>query len=433
MTPKQFSVRTPLFLGILTLVALVGGFGGWATMSRISGAVIASGQVEVDQNRQAIQHPDGGTVQELLVREGDIVAENQVLLRLDPALVRSQLTIAEDQMHEFMARRGRLEAERDGAETPEYDPRLREAAAEMPSVAEMIAGQTRLFEARVESTTREIERLQAQAQQIAVQIEGIEAQQAALEERLALIEEELQDQQALLDKQLAQASRVLAVQRQRAELQGLAGELTAQKAQAETRIAEIDITILSIGSELREEAISQLRDLRVREWELAEEVAALRDQLGRIEIRAPVAGAVYDLAVFGKGAVIRAAEPLMYLVPRDRPAVVAARVAPINIDEVHIGQEVLLRLTSLSQRDTPEIYGEVVKISGDAFVDEVSRQTYYRAEIVLRPGEVAKLPEGSALIPGMPVEAFLSTEARSPLAYLLKPLADYFAKAMRES
>lgn len=123
----------------------------------------------------------------------------------------------------------------------------------------------------------------------------------------------------------------------------------------------------------------------------------------------------------------------MYLVPRDRPAVVAARVAPINIDEVHIGQEVLLRLTSLSQRDTPEIYGEVVKISGDAFVDEVSRQTYYRAEIVLRPGEVAKLPEGSALIPGMPVEAFLSTEARSPLAYLLKPLADYFAKAMRES
>ena len=383
--------------------------------------------------RQAIQHPDGGTVSELLVGEGDIVAGDQVLLRLDPALVRGKLTIAEDQMHEIMARRGRLEAERDGAARPEYDPRLRVAAAEMPSVAEMIAGQTRLFQARAESTAGEIDRLRAQSRQIAVQIEGIEAQQKALDERRALIEEELENQQTLLDKKLAQASRVLAVQRQRAELQGLAGELTAQKAQALTRIAEIDITILSIGSRLREEAITQLRDLRVREWELAEEVTALRDRLGRMEIRAPVAGAVYDLAVFGKGAVIRPAEPLMYLVPRDRPAVIAARVAPINIDEVRVGQEVLLRLTSLSQRETPEIFGEVVKISGDAFVDEVSRQPYYRAEIVLRPGEVAKLPAGTALIPGMPVEAFLRTEARSPMVYLLKPLADYLARAMRES
>ena len=116
---REFSVRTPLFLGALALVALVGGFGGWAALSRISGAVIASGQVEVHQNRQAIQHPDGGTVSELLVGEGDIVAGDQVLLRLDPALVRGKLTIAEDQMHEIMARRGRLEAERDGAARPE--------------------------------------------------------------------------------------------------------------------------------------------------------------------------------------------------------------------------------------------------------------------------------------------------------------------------
>ena len=118
---------------------------------------------------------------------------------------------------------------------------------------------------------------------------------------------------------------------------------------------------------------------------------------------------------------------------RPWPAIIAARVSPINIDELHVGQDVLLRLTSLSQRDTPEIYGEVVNISADAFVDEVSRQPYYRAEIVLRPGEVSKLPEDTVLIPGMPVEAFIQTEDRSPLAYLMKPLADYFARAFRES
>lgn len=433
MTPTRFHVRGLLLFGALMLALLVGGFGAWGAMSQISGAVIASGQVEVDQNRQAIQHPDGGVVAELLVDEGDMVEEGAVLMRLDPELLRLKYVVAKDQLHEIMARRGRLEAERDGRDAPTFPEALTEAARTLPDVAELIDGQSRLFHARAESMARETEQLRNQAEQIAVQIQGIEAQQAALVDQLALLEKELIDLQGLLDRGLAQASRVLALQRQKAQLSGQAGALTAQKAQAQARIAEIDIAILSVGSRLREQAITELRDLQVRERELIEEVQSMQEQLGRLDIRAPVAGLVYGLAVFGPAAVVRPADPLMFIVPRDRPAIIAARVSPINIDELHVGQEVLLRLTSLSTRNTPEIFGEVANISADTFVDDLSRLSYYRAEIVLKPGEMQKLPAGTILIPGMPVEAFIRTDDRSPLAYLMKPLADYFARAFRES
>lgn len=433
MSTPSFPLRGPVILGVLSLALLLGGFGAWAVLSQISGAVIASGQIEVERNRQAIQHPDGGVVAELTVDEGDTVAKGDVLIRLDPTLMRSQLVVAEDQYHEVLARRGRLEAERDKRSEPEFSEVLTERAKTDPEVADLVNGQTRLFHARQESLARETEQLRKQAEQITVQISGIEAQQAALQEQLALIEEELVNQQSLLDKGLAQASRVLALQRQKAQLAGQSGELTSQSARARGRIAELDIAILSLESQLREQAITQLRDLQVRERELAEEIYSLRDRLSRMDIRAPVSGVVYGLAIFGREAVVRPAEPLMYLVPQDRPLVIAARVAPINIDELDVGQDVLLRFTSLDQRNTPEITGEVTSLSADAFVDEATRLSYYRAEITMRPGEMEKLPQGTRLIPGMPVEAFVQTGERSPIAYLMKPLADYFAHAFRES
>lgn len=433
MSTPGFPLRTPLILGFLGLILLVGGFGAWAVMSQISGAVVASGQIEVERNRQVVQHPDGGVVAELLVDEGDAVDRGALLIRLDPVLVASQLTVAEDQYFEVLARTGRLAAERDGLDAPRFTEELLTAAASADDIADLVEGQTRLFHARKESMVREIAQLRTQAEQIRIQISGIEAQKASLAEQLVLIEEELANQQELLDKGLAQVSRVLALRRHKAQLAGQSGELTSQQARAGERIAEIDIAILSMQSRLREQAISEMRDLQVRERELVEEINSLRDRLSRMDIRAPVSGVVYGLSIFGSESVVRPADPLMYLVPQDRPLIIAARVAPINIDELDVGQDVLLRFASLDQRNTPEVSGEVVSLSADAFVDELSKMSYYRAEIVLRPGEFDKLPEGTRLIPGMPVDAFIRTGDRSPLAYLMKPLADYFARAFRES
>lgn len=431
--PNKWSALRPVIFGFIGLITLVAGFGTWAVKSQIAGAIIASGRIEVDRNRQIVQHMTGGTVAQILVDEGDTVAAGDVLIRLDPNQLRSQLAIVEGQLFELIARRGRLEAERDEVDDIRFDDELAAAAQGKPDLQELMAGQENLFRARKTSTAQEIDQLGKRRSQIENQIDGVVAQEAALATQLDLIEEQLVSQQSLLDRGLAQASAVIALKREQARLTGQIGELAAQKAQAEGRVTEIAIEVLKLAAAAREDAISTLRDLRYRELELAEQRRALLAEIDRLDIRAPVSGIIYGMQVQTPRSVIRAAEPIMYLVPQDRPLVIATRVQPIHVDEVSLGQAVNLRLTSLDQRTTPELVGQVVQISADAIDDPQTGQPYFRAEITLNPGELAKLPENSILVPGMPVDAFIRTEERSPLAYLIKPLADYFARAFRES
>ena len=431
---KQFSSLQPLLIGLVASILLIIGFGGWAVMAQLSGAIIASGQIEVDQNRQIVQHPDGGVVAEILVDEGDTVNNGDVLLRLDPRAEKSELSIIQGQLFELMARRGRLIAERDNLDRVTFDPKLIAAAANDPAIEELKSGQEQLFHARRASLTKQVEQLRKRTAQIDNQIDGIIAQKAALNTQLDLIEIELADQQKLLDRGLAQASRVLALQRTQAELSGNLGDLVAREAEAEAagRITEIEIEIQSQFTRRQEEAITRLRDQQFRALELDERAQALMDRLDRMDINAPGSGIVYGLTVFTPRSVIRAAEPVMYLIPQDRPLIIAAQVSQINIDELFVSQDVTLRFSALDQRQTPELFGKVVKVSADAFVDETTRATYYLAEIILNDGQIDRLPAHITLIPGMPVEAFIRTSDRSPLSYLVKPLTDYFAKAFRD-
>lgn len=429
---KPWSVRGPVTAGLLTLLVLVGGFGTWSVMTNISGAIIAGGQIEVEQNRQIVQHPDGGVVAAILVSEGDTVEEGDLLLQLDSTQLQSELSVIEGELFEVRARRGLLEAERDGATEITFDPLLMERAKENPEVQSQMMGQVSLFNARLESENREIDQLGKRRSQIANQIEGIVAQEQALETQVALIDQELGNQQELLDKGLAQVTRVLTLQREQARLLGTVGELTASKAEAEGRITEIDIEILKLGSKKREDAITRLRDIEFRELELAEKQRNLLERLSRLDIRAPVSGIVYDMKVFALRSVIRPADPVLYLVPQDRALVIAARIPPIHIDKTFVGQEVVLRFSAFDARTTPELTGRVTQISADAFIDDRTQAAFYRATIVLLDGEVEKLPDSLGLIPGMPVEAFIRTDDRTPIAYLLKPLTDYFTKAFRE-
>ncbi|MGO4914335.1 HlyD family type I secretion periplasmic adaptor subunit [Pseudogemmobacter sp. W21_MBD1_M6] len=428
---KPWSVRGPVAAGLLTLLVLVGGFGTWSVMTNISGAIIAGGQIEVEQNRQIVQHPDGGVVAAILVSEGDTVKEGDLLLQLDSTQLKSELSVVEGELFEVRARRGLLEAERDGASEITFDPLLLDRAQTNPEVKSQMLGQVSLFNARLESENREIDQLGKRRSQIANQIEGIVAQEQALETQVALIDQELGNQQELLDKGLAQVTRVLTLQREQARLLGTVGELTASKAEAEGRITEIDIEILKLGSKKREDAITRLRDIEFRELELAEKRRNLLERLSRLDIRAPVSGIVYDMKVFALRSVIRPADPVLYLVPQDRALVIAARIPPIHIDKTFVGQEVILRFSAFDARTTPELTGRVTQISADAFIDDRTQAAFYRATIVLLDGEVEKLPGDLGLIPGMPVEAFIKTADRTPIAFLLKPLTDYFAKAFR--
>lgn len=431
--PRTFSAASPLTIGFLALAALLGGFGTWAVTSELSGAVIAPGRIEVERNRQVIQHPDGGVVEQIAVAEGEFVEAGEVLLSLEAEDLASRLSIIEGQLFELMARRGRLEAERDAREEIAFDDLLLAAAETSPEAASLMEGQHNLFQARNVSMEREIEQLGKRRNQIESQIEGYEAQRAALDVQLKLIEEELTSQQALLDRGLAQAARVLGLQREKAQLDGRMGELAAGKAQAEGRITEIELEILKIGSTRREEAITRLRDLQYRELELAEQRRALLLRIDRLVIRAPVSGIVYGLQVFAPKSVLRPADPVLYLIPQDRPLVIMATVDTTAIDQVHRGQHVVVRFSAFDQRSTPEFYGTVKQVSADAFTEEASRTSYYRVEIALNDGELDKLGENQQLLPGMPVEAYIATTDQTPLDYLLKPFTDYFARAFRET
>ncbi len=419
--------------GYLILVFLIGGFSIWAIKSQIAGAVVASGKIEVDRNRQVIQHETGGVVAEILVDDGDTVRAGDTVIRLDPLQLRSQLIIVEGQLFELMARRGRLEAERDKLDLISFDDEVILAGLANPDLQELMDGQQNLFQARIDSVAQRTEQLNKQKDQIGSQILGIEAQETALSRQFDLITQELNDQQSLLDRGLTQSSRVLSLQREEAGLQGQIGQLAASKAEAQERITGIEIEILALASSAREEAITTLRDLRYRELELAEKRIALKAEIERLDITAPVSGVVYDLLIQTPRSVIRSAEPLMYLVPQDRPLIIAARARPTDVDEIVIGQAVNLRLSALDQRTTPELIGTIIQISADALDDPVTGQAYFRVEIALNPGEIDKLPSDTILLPGMPVEAFIRTGDRSPLAYLIKPMADYFARAFRES
>ena len=231
---------------------------------------------------------------------------------------------------------------------------------------------------------------------------------------------------------MTQATRIRDLKREQARLQGILGELIARKAQAEGLITEIEIETVKISSTRHETAISQLRDQHYREMELKEQRRALKQQLARLDIKATVSGIVYGLQVFALRAVIRAAEPLLYLVPQDRPLVIAAQVAPMYIGQLFIGQTVFLRFSARDQNNTPELLGLVAQISADTFQNDLAEGAYYRVEITLAQGKTAHLPEGTTLRPGMPVETYIKIGDRSPLAYLIKPLSNYFVKAFRE-
>ena len=431
MNMSDFSARFPLLFGYIALALLLIFFGGWAVFARISGAVLAQGVIEVESNRQVIEHPTGGVVEDILVTDATFVEAGQPLITLDGAMLESELTIIEDQLVELAARRARLLAERDEFAAYQITAALQESYDGEPKYRELIDGQIGLLDARRASALSRTEQLEKQQEQTEKQIIGVEAQLDALGRQRAFAVEELETTRDLLEKGLAQTPRVLSLEREVASIDGTIGNLTAESAQLSGKLAELEIAKLQVMTAARETALGQLREVEPRILELRERVVTLRRQKERLTLRAPLSGTVYGSQVFARNSVISAAEPVMFIIPKDQPLVIASRVSSTDIDQVSVGQPVSLRFPSLDTRLTPDILGRVVQVSADAFVDEQTGFRYYEAILLPSEGEVQKLGD-QVLLPGMSVDAFILTGDRSPLSYLVKPLADYFVRAFRE-
>lgn len=425
-----YSSRLPMGIGLVSLVVLVFGFGLWAGFADISSAVVAPGKVEVASKQQVVEHPDGGVVREILVRDGDLVAAGDVLLHLDDTLTRSERESLSSQYWEMVARAARLRAEQNGVQTIVFGAGLLRET-ERPGIAEIVAGQRQLFAARKRTMADQVEQLRERQSQIREQVLGAQAQTRALERQLALVAQELEGQQKLYDSGLAQLNRLLNLQREQARLEGEVGGLTASMAESRGRVAEIEIQILNLDSTRQEQAITQLRDIQYQENQLREQLASAEERLDRLDVRAPIDGVVLGMTVFSVRSVVSPGEPILYLVPQNSLLVIESQIDTIFVDQVYAGQPATLKFSAFAASTTPELEGHVVKISPDAFTDERTGRTYYTATLAPNDGELAKL-EGLTLVPGMPVEGYIKAGGRTPLSYLIKPFTDYFSKAMLE-
>jgi len=428
---NRWNQRHFLLVGYTALFVLVFGLGAWGAVTTIAGAIVAPGSIEVEGNRQVIQHPDGGVIAEINARDGDVVEDGQVLVRLDGSALITELGIVEGQWFEILSRKSRLSSERDGLDAIVFDPELLERGKTDPSIAGLIRAQHQQFEAREKLHTDERAQLDEQKAQIAEQNGGLQSLQAATRLQIDLLSKEIANQEALLRQGLTEQTRVLTPQRELARLQGTEGQVVANLAENRGKIAEIEVERVRLESEVREKAITELRELEFREIELRERRRDLIDRISKLELRAPVAGVVYNSTADTLRGVVRAGDPVMYVVPRDTPLVVRAHIEPIHIDQVHAGQAATLRFSAFDARTTPEVGGVVKSVSADVFEDRQRGVRYYRADIQVDATIREKLGD-LIILPGMPVEAFIRTQDRSPLSFFLKPLATYFHRAFRE-
>jgi HlyD family secretion protein len=425
------SIRRHLLLSVATIILLVGGIGGWAATSEFAGAVIAQGQLVVDSNVKKVQHPTGGVVAELNVRDGDQVKMGDVIVKLDDTQTRANLSIVSKGLDELGARRAREEAELEGDEQITFPADLLARQAADPEVARIVRGETKLFETRRKSREGLKSQLGERVQQSEEEIRGLAAQVASKEKQVEWIQQELEGVRDLWSKKLVQFNRVTSLEREQARLEGERGQLIAAIAQAKGKIAETRIQILQIDQDMRTEVGKDLADIRAKTAELIEKRVAAEDQLKRIDIRSPQNGMVHQLDVHTVGGVISAGQQIMLIVPAADKLIVEAKVQPQDIDQVRIGQAAVMRFSNFNTRTTPEVNGEVTFVSADVTQDQRTGISYYTVRIAVPPEELARL-EAQKLQPGMPVEVFIQTTVRTVVSYFVRPFQDQIAKAFRE-
>jgi HlyD family secretion protein len=424
------NIRRHTAIGAIAVAILIFGVAGWAARTELSGAVVAAGTLVVDSNVKKVQHPTGGVVGEILVRDGGSVKAGDIVVRLDDTVTRANLAIVTKSLDELAARQARLKAERDDALGIAF-PRELVTRSTSTQIREIIEEEQKLFETRASARTGQKAQLQERVSQLQDELKGLAAQADAREKEVGFITRELEGVRQLWKKNLIPIPRLMLLEREAVRIEGERGNLLAASAQARGKITEIGLQIAQIDRDLKSEASRDLREIQGKVAELVERKVAAEDQLKRIDIIAPQSGVVHQLAVHTVGGVIGPGEQLMLVVPGSDELMVEVRVAPQDIDQLSIGQRAVLRFAAFNQRTTPEIAGHLRLISADIAQDQKTGASFYLGRIAIPREEVARL-KGLKLVPGMPVEAFLQTLDRTVLSYLVKPLEDQIMKAFRE-
>lgn len=433
MTPYT-EIRTLNVIGVASAVLLVGGIGTWASTTEIAGAVIAPGTVAVESGVKAVQHPTGGVVSQILVKSGSHVEKGQVLIRLDDTVTRATLRAVRSQLDEDEAKAARLQAEQDDDTTIAFPPDLMGRKSEQ-AAANAMDGERKLFLARKRERDGEKSELAQQIAQTREEIRGLSAELDAKKREIVLIKDELTGVTSLYNQKLVPMSRLKALQRRETQLEGQRGDYIAKIARSRGKISELRLQILQLDKKFYSQVVKDLREAQNKIVDLVQRAAVAQDRLKRIDIRAPQAGTVFELKVHTIGAVIHGGDTIMRIVPKGDPLVIQANVPPKDIDQVSVGTKVMVRILAGNLRTTPEVAGTLTEVSPDLTqrqkADGKSIPSHYRVRVAL--AKAASGGEGRIrLVPGMPAEAFIETDRRTPMQYLLKPLRDQIARVFRE-
>ncbi|HLH92172.1 MAG TPA: HlyD family type I secretion periplasmic adaptor subunit [Xanthobacteraceae bacterium] len=430
VTRVRRSYERELRTGLRVLILGVGLIGGWATLVPLASAVVAAGSLVVQSNVKKVQHPTGGIVAQIAAHDGMHVNAGDLLVRLDATQARANYEMVAKELDEVRIRIARLTAERDGLDAPKLPAELADRSADA-DVGARFASEKSLFAARASARKNQKDLLTSRVVQLGQQIDGLQAQIKSNASQVDLIAGELQGAQTLFAKGLAPVTRINSLQRELARLQGERGQFQSSIAETQSKIGEAKLQIIRVDQDFRADVLKDLREAEGKEAELAERQVAAQDVRDRIEIRAPTAGIVHDLAVHTIGGVIKAGETVMEIVPDAGDLQVEARLSPKDVDQVKVGQSTLVRFSALSQRTTPQLSGVVSYVSADTTHDQQSNVSYYTVRVTL-PAEAHRQLAGLQLVSGMPAEIFVETGSRTMMSYLLKPIADQLRRAFSE-
>jgi HlyD family secretion protein len=424
------SLRRYRRAGTMLILAFASTFGLWGALAPLSSAVVASGHFEVEGNIKKVQHKAGGLVSEILVNEGQRVAEGQTVMRLDGTNARSDLKIIEHQLAELHMSAARLGAERDGAADfalPDYFVKNGE-----PITARVLFRREQsLLDARLKARQGQKQQLTERVTQLTNQIDGLSLQAEAKTHERQLLDTELGSLRSLLQRQLVLVSQVKVLERNMAQLDGEIGQLLASTSEVRAKIAETKLQMLNLDQIAVAEASKDLAETESKINELSEKQIEAKDALARVDIKSPLAGFVHELSVHTVGGVVSAGEVLMMIVPEKAELNVELRISPQEVDSIHVGDKAYVRISGLNRSTTPDLDAKVEMIGADLIQDTATRISYYPVRVHLLPGEIQRLKE-TQVVPGMPVEAFITTFQRTFFDYLWEPLSDRLRRAIRE-
>jgi HlyD family secretion protein len=417
-------------MGTSIVVIFVVGFITWSIFAPLDSALMAPGVIVVESHRKTIQHLEGGIVKDILVKEGQTVKSGETLIQLDDTQARVQLALLQDEADGLAADEARLVAERDGTDQLTFPPELMSRQND-PKVAEDMRGAQKTFETKRDSLQEQIGILTQRKGENGRVVAGLRDEQAALETQITLINQEAGNVQQMVNKGLEPLPRLLALQRQAADLTGQRGQLLEKITQVDLNNGETDIQIVNLKSQALDDALKELRDDQGKRYDLSDRIQAARDVLTRTTLSAPVAGKVVELSVHTKGAVIKPGETVMEIVPEKDQLEVEAHIRPEDAEYVYIGQDAKVNLTSYMQRRLPMISGTVTGFSADRITDQRTGQAYFNALVSVDRSALKAFPD-VRIIPGMPCQVAIETGTRTALAYFIEPIRDVIRNGMKE-